>query len=950
MRHRMISALYSNDAPCPGLRFSSDTSVSPTLQALLLLIVEFLVKQEYHYTMSIFVAEAPLIASFPKFSGYVSYMPQYDTLKSGSEFPRYTEKDVQDIMEVFGISAGSEGMDHILRLYFNNNAREPLLVCALTALSAIVENCTQKEEKSPRKNSTPKKEETYNTTYWIEEIRLVLLRAKLSSNQLQQVEELLRKLQAETANSVRKLENEKHNKLIHIREQKLMAEALVHEEKIRAQHIAAEEDLKIKQKHLEQVTLQLRQQHDLVLERLSRVQRHADQIKQQETALMEKEKSLEKKQKSLEEEHRTLAGLRIELQEAAHFLRQEHSDSKTIVELNHLQERCSQLEHELKDAKEQLQTSVFSRADIGTQTAEKFEDVSSNIQGKGFEEQDVTKNKVHASFESLLSSSNEKEGNNQVVLLKRVLNRLQQENSELKAIAAQQRKRIEELTAKAAELANHIAQQKEPSSPKPAERPLNKLPQQQPLDPTFQSPLHTSCGHHTGSTPWFPLDALSNTAHSPGKDYHRRHPKQYNLNHSVSLSSDDSPTEDVLREAKNRLQKLEEESEAVDRSYRDFRARQADVTTTTPVLGASSQSTSINRPMHPINSSSDRLFLSSSQPITTAFLHSRSFSSPSSTTHGHGFPTSTSLRLTSSRLSSSRLSSRFPARPRTQFTLPERTRHSYPRCENILRVQENVPASDQSFSLIKHKTNTLQNGSEQGLSVLSSGRYSPPQVEMDVKKGDKINQSESQIELMPAENKNSNDVRDSDDILRPSIAPEKEVVNEETKCPEAKSATSDKYENLTSKNNPLEIVPQSPLKEKMVESNVDRAGENLLMLNKKLVPLVDNQVNSPSESLQPVAVESPERLPLKLNVIDSTLNEISTCSSSVASAIVVSESNVIPHTAIVAIPTTIENVKVYEQSSQLLNTSLSSIENGNLQVSGGSVDRKSGDDDDDDFW
>ncbi|XP_052131388.1 uncharacterized protein LOC113215442 [Frankliniella occidentalis] len=891
MRHRMISALYSNDAPCPGLRFSSDTSVSPTLQALLLLIVEFLVKQEYHYTMSIFVAEAPLIASFPKFSGYVSYMPQYDTLKSGSEFPRYTEKDVQDIMEVFGISAGSEGMDHILRLYFNNNAREPLLVCALTALSAIVENCTQKEEKSPRKNSTQKKEETYNTTYWIEEIRL-----------LQQVEELLRKLQAETANSVRKLENEKHNKLIHIREQKLMAEALVHEEKIRAQHSAAEEDLKIKQKHLEQVTLQLRQQHDLVLERLSRVQRHADQIKQQENALMEKEKSLEKKQKSLEEEHRTLAGLRIELQEAAHFLRQEHSDSKTIVELNHLQERCSQLEHELKDAKEQLQTSVYSRADIGTQTAEKFEDVSSNSQGKGFEEQYVTKNKVHASFESLLSSSNEKEGNNQVVLLKRVLNRLQQENSELKAIAAQQRKRIEELTAKAAELANHIAQQKEPSSPKPAERPLNKLPQQQPLDPTFQSPLHTSYGHHTGSTPWFPLDAFSNTAHSPGKDYRRRHPKQYHLNHSGSLSSDDSPTEDVLREAKNRLQKLEEESEAVDRSYRDFRARQADVTTTTPVLGASSQSTSINRPMHPINSSSDRLFLSSSQPITTAFLHSRSFSSPSSTTQGHGFPTSTSLRLTSSRLSSSRLSSRFPARPRTQFTLPERTRHSYPRSENILRVQENVPASDQSFSLIKHKTNTLQNGSEQGLSVLSSGRYSPPQVEMDVKKGDKINQSESQIIQM------------------------------------------------ISKNNPLEIVPQSPLKEKTVESNVDRAGENLLMLNKKLVPLVDNQVISPSESLQPVAVESPERLPLKLNVIDSTLNEISTCSSSVASAIVVSESNAIPHTAIVAIPTTIENVKVYEQSSQLLNTSLSSIENGNLQVSGGSVDRKSGDDDDDDFW
>ncbi len=59
---------------------------------------------------------------------------------------------------------------------------------------------------------------------------------------------------------------------MHIREQELLAEALLHEEKICAQHLATEADLKNKQKHLEQVTLQLRQQHDQVLDRLGRVQ------------------------------------------------------------------------------------------------------------------------------------------------------------------------------------------------------------------------------------------------------------------------------------------------------------------------------------------------------------------------------------------------------------------------------------------------------------------------------------------------------------------------------------------------------------------------------------------------------------------------------------------------------------------------------------------------------
>lgn len=60
-----------------------------------MLVAEFLVQQEYHYTMSVMVAEAPLLASFPKFSGYVSYMSQSDTIQKGTNFPRYSEKDVQ---------------------------------------------------------------------------------------------------------------------------------------------------------------------------------------------------------------------------------------------------------------------------------------------------------------------------------------------------------------------------------------------------------------------------------------------------------------------------------------------------------------------------------------------------------------------------------------------------------------------------------------------------------------------------------------------------------------------------------------------------------------------------------------------------------------------------------------------------------------------------------------
>lgn len=63
----------------------------------------------------------------------------------------------------------------------------------------------------------------------------------------------------------------------------------------------------------------------------------------------------------IEEEHQTLTALRADLQEAAHSLRQEHSDAKTIFELSRLQDRCLHLETELKETKTQLFASSVNR-------------------------------------------------------------------------------------------------------------------------------------------------------------------------------------------------------------------------------------------------------------------------------------------------------------------------------------------------------------------------------------------------------------------------------------------------------------------------------------------------------------------------------------------------------------------------------------------------------------
>lgn len=103
--------------------------------------------------------------------------------------------NLKEILEVLGLSSNSESMEHVLRLYLNNNARESLLACVLTALSAIVQNCSNETHKQNKTSKTRLKNinKVGDSTLWIEEIRLVLLRAQLTSGQLQQVEDLIRK-------------------------------------------------------------------------------------------------------------------------------------------------------------------------------------------------------------------------------------------------------------------------------------------------------------------------------------------------------------------------------------------------------------------------------------------------------------------------------------------------------------------------------------------------------------------------------------------------------------------------------------------------------------------------------------------------------------------------------------------------------------------------------------
>ena len=91
----------------------------------------------------------------------------------------------KDILETLGIEPESESGLHIVRLYLEGAPRESLLACILTALPAVAS--------APSKPATEPIKDPDNLTYYIEEIRLLLLRARLDKNQLKQLDGVLRR-------------------------------------------------------------------------------------------------------------------------------------------------------------------------------------------------------------------------------------------------------------------------------------------------------------------------------------------------------------------------------------------------------------------------------------------------------------------------------------------------------------------------------------------------------------------------------------------------------------------------------------------------------------------------------------------------------------------------------------------------------------------------------------
>ncbi|KAJ2945242.1 hypothetical protein O0L34_g9313 [Tuta absoluta] len=135
LRRHIVDVLKNSNAgetPLSQKHFSERLELKA--QALNILVAEYLLQSDFHYTLSVFVSEIPLANMVFDFAG---------SLMKGEGVAglRFKDKDVWSIIQHLGIKCDSKQICRILDLYKNEN--QPLLLCIIKGLQLVDAPCIE---------------------------------------------------------------------------------------------------------------------------------------------------------------------------------------------------------------------------------------------------------------------------------------------------------------------------------------------------------------------------------------------------------------------------------------------------------------------------------------------------------------------------------------------------------------------------------------------------------------------------------------------------------------------------------------------------------------------------------------------------------------------------------------------------------------------------------------
>ncbi|KAK6637143.1 hypothetical protein RUM44_007557 [Polyplax serrata] len=121
LRHLMVTALQNAD-----LTPKSWDESSPKVQALNMLVAEYLFRKKCHYTLSVFASEVPAVSGFSAAAGKKSDSSQFDEClrRSGNGFQKY---QLEEICNALGLPPCPSTVDRLKNSYFRDTDDRSLL-------------------------------------------------------------------------------------------------------------------------------------------------------------------------------------------------------------------------------------------------------------------------------------------------------------------------------------------------------------------------------------------------------------------------------------------------------------------------------------------------------------------------------------------------------------------------------------------------------------------------------------------------------------------------------------------------------------------------------------------------------------------------------------------------------------------------------------------------------
>lgn len=559
-------------------------AVSPKLQAINLLIAEFLLHQEYHYSLCVFSTEVPLMNVFPDFSNSIMNKSSDHTFTDPKKW-RFKHKDVTDILETFGILHESQENKDIAKMYYEN-CDESLLTCIVRILHLINgvtsnKNITadlidrpRKELKTDSKIPDDKEIDAYafksdinlftainnnkdsllsdNEIWTLKSINELLQRANVSKQCAAQIEDHILRILNVEKQRLQDEHKEEYAKLT----VKLEEDSLRRVEKYKRKVAEIERTFEVERKKLEDelhcTKSSLKECAETLHNRFDKLEEQERILRNREKELKTKEEFMKRTQMVLENEMQKLNCEKYDFIQMKHKLQKEMEGKEKQFEqdqkfFKEMQEDCNNFKSDLKETCEAMSESILkSRKEMINHSQQTVDN-----------------------------------GDVEVALMKQLVRHLQSENMVLRNQNRDQQVRVQQLAQNASLLIRGLANTDGRSTNTFSAnfRGAQSSPLVAPSMPSLSVRGNNGLMQTNGSGEELNIRPPTSPRHYrhavlPRETRRRLLSRRYS---NASSSDEPSPTEDILREARQRLRNLEQESEEIDRNFREYRRNTTEI-------------------------------------------------------------------------------------------------------------------------------------------------------------------------------------------------------------------------------------------------------------------------------------------------------------------------------------------------------------------------------------